>query len=87
MKCNRQGDGAHPMLWTVVSTTVLNDIQAEGFSTFFNASLLSGESIWFVGYCFVDDTNMIQTSRTHQSMEQEFKSEMQWALNTGTKKN
>jgi hypothetical protein len=69
------------MLWAVVSTPVLKVMRAEGFRTFFKACI-SGESIRFVGYSFVDDTDLIQTAKTPQDTEQEVSEEMQRALNT-----
>jgi hypothetical protein len=76
-----QGNGAGPMLWAVVSTPVLKVMRNEGFGTFFR-SCLSGNTIHFVGYSFVDDTDLIQTARTSTKTELEVVSEMQRALNT-----
>jgi hypothetical protein len=76
-----QGNGAGPIPWAVVSTPVLKVMRAEGFGTFFKACI-SGESIRFVGYSFVDDTDLtIQTAKTPQDTKQEVADEMQCALN------
>jgi hypothetical protein len=53
-----QGNGAGPQIWAVVSTPVLNMLRAKGYGAFFR-TVLSGESISFVGYAFVDDTDLI----------------------------
>jgi hypothetical protein len=69
MQGSGQGNGAGPVPWAVVSTPVLKVIRAEGFGTFFKACI-SGESILFIGYSFVDDTDLIQTAKTPQDTEQ-----------------
>ena len=76
-----QGNGAGPMLWAAVSTPVLKVMRSEGFGTFFRACI-SGETIRFVGYSFVDDTDLIQSARHSTETELEVASEMQRALNT-----
>ena len=76
-----QGNGAGPMLWAIVSTPVLKVMRSEGFGTFFRASICS-EEIRFVGYSFVDDTDLIQTARHPQESELSVASEMQRAINT-----
>jgi hypothetical protein len=69
------------MLWAVVSTPVLKVMRSEGFGTYFRACI-SGETIRFVGYSFVDDTDLIQSARRSTETELEVASEMQRALNT-----
>ena len=76
-----QGNDMGPMFWAVVSTPVLKVMQKEGFGTFFRACI-TGNTIHFVGYSFVDDTDLIQTARTPNETETEVASEMQRALNT-----
>jgi hypothetical protein len=71
-----QGNGAGPMLWAVVSTPVLKVMRNEGFGTFFRACI-TGNTIRFVGYSFVDDTDLIQTARKPNETETEVVSEMQ----------
>jgi len=58
-----QGNGAGPQIWAVVSTPVLNMLRAEGHGAFFKAAI-SGDDISFVGYAFVDDTDLVSTSKT-----------------------
>ena len=53
-----QGNGAGPQIWAVVSTPVLNMLRKEGYGAFFEASI-SGEKLTFVGYAFVDDTDLV----------------------------
>jgi hypothetical protein len=76
-----QGNGAGPMLWAIVSTPVLKVMRSEGFGTFFRACI-SGEDIQFIGYSFVDDTDLIQTARNPHDQEADVAAEMQRAINT-----
>jgi hypothetical protein len=52
-----QGNGAGPTMWALVSTPVLNLLRAEGCGAFFRAAL-TGDEVRFVGYAFVDDTDL-----------------------------
>ena len=69
------------MLWAVVSILVLKVMRSEGFGTFFRACI-SGEDIRFIGYSFVDDTDLIQTARNCNDQEADVAAEMQHAVNT-----
>jgi hypothetical protein len=60
-----QGNGAGPQIWAVVSTPVLATLRQRGFGTFFQAAITKHQ-INFVGFSFVDDTNLIQTARNMQ---------------------
>ena len=53
-----QGNGAGPQIWALVSTPVLNMLRAEGYGAFFRTAI-SGDHVSFVGYSFVDDTDLI----------------------------
>jgi hypothetical protein len=75
-----QGNGTGPMLWAVVSTPVLKVMRTEGFGTYFQACI-SGEAIRFIGYSFVDNTDLIQTAKSTHDNELEVTSEMQRAIN------
>jgi len=55
-----QGNGAGPQIWALVSTPVLNMLRELGYCAFFRACL-DGEELRFVGYSFVDDTDLITT--------------------------
>ena len=57
-----QGNGAGPAIWAVVSTPVLNMLRKMGYGTVFKAAI-SGESIHFAGFAFVDDTDILQTTK------------------------
>jgi len=54
-----QGNRAGPQIWAVVSTPILDLLQQEGYGATFQASV-SGNLIQFVGYSFVNDTDLIQ---------------------------
>ena len=56
-----QGNGAGPAIWAVVSTPVLDMMRAMGFGAIFKTAM-SGDTIQFVGYAFVDDTDSVQTA-------------------------
>jgi len=59
-----QGNGAGPQIWALVSTPVLHMLRSEGLGAFFEASV-SGDRLFFVGYSFVDDTDLVvKISRT-----------------------
>jgi hypothetical protein len=53
-----QGNGAGPAIWAVVSTPLLNALRKKGFG-FELISPLSSQYHKFVGYAFVDDTDII----------------------------
>jgi len=55
-----QGNGAGPAIWAVVSTPLLNVLRNKGFGCELLGPL-SSEFLRFVGYAFVDDTNIIQS--------------------------
>ncbi len=64
-----QGNGAGPAIWAAVSTPILNLMRDEGFGVHFR-SALTGELIHFVGYAFVDDTDLCQTSLSPSNYEE-----------------
>ena len=74
-----QGNGAGPQIWAVVSTPVLNMLRAEGYGAFF-ASSLSNEKVSFVGYAFVDDTDLVTTSKDPNATYEDVAELMQGAL-------
>jgi len=74
-----QGNGAGPQIWAVVSTPILNLLRQEGYGAALQASV-SGDLIQFIGYSFVDDPDLIQTSQTIHSMANETLLLMQVAL-------
>jgi hypothetical protein len=56
-----QGNGAGPQIWAVVSTPVLNMLRHEGYGVYFRTAI-TGTTISFVGYAFVDDTDLCVTT-------------------------
>jgi len=74
-----QGNGAGPQIWAVVSTPILNLLRQEGYRAAFKAAI-GGNQIWFIGYSFVDDMDLIQTGLTINSMAVETILLMQVAL-------
>ena len=64
-----QGNGAGPIIWAVVSSPLLQILREDGFGTFFK-SAISRKTIRLVGYAFVDDTDLIQTARPHESFQE-----------------
>ena len=53
-----QGNGAGPAIWAVVSTPIFNAMRQRGYGLFLR-SPHSGSSFLFVGYAFVDDTDLV----------------------------
>ncbi len=58
-----QGNGAGPQIWAVISTPILDLIQKEGYRAAFKVAV-SRDQIQFVGYSFMDNTDLIQTRPT-----------------------
>jgi hypothetical protein len=56
----RQGNGAGPTGWAVVSAPIINMVRAAGFGATF-VSALTCAVIKFVCYAFVNDTNLIHS--------------------------
>lgn len=54
-----QGNGAAPTIWALVSTPILNALRKAGYGAAFKCSI-SGEEFRLVGYCFVDDSTIVQ---------------------------
>jgi Reverse transcriptase (RNA-dependent DNA polymerase) len=54
-----QGNGAGPTIWALISTPVLNLLRTHGFGIRIT-SCISGDFLHFVGYCFVDDTDLVE---------------------------
>jgi hypothetical protein len=57
-----QGNGAGPAIWAVVITPVLKMMKDEGFG-FMYKTIIEGKQLHFVGYSFVDDTDIIQSGQ------------------------
>ena len=53
-----QGNGAGPAIWAVVSTPIFNSMRQRGYGIFIRAPY-SGSDFFFVGYAFVDDTDLV----------------------------
>eukprot|EP00957_Ditylum_brightwellii_P108617 8284469-Ditylum_brightwellii.AAC.1 len=54
-----QGNGAAPCKWALVSTPILTALQKKGFGAAFKCCI-SGSSFRLVGYCFVDNSTIVQ---------------------------
>jgi hypothetical protein len=74
-----QGNGAGPQIWAVVSTAILNMLRETGNGAYL-VSPISKEEFFFVGYAFVDDTDLLVTSMNNEDSAQTVTS-MQHALN------
>jgi Reverse transcriptase (RNA-dependent DNA polymerase) len=53
-----QGNRAGPQIWAAVSTVLLNALRSTGAGGTFQAAI-SGDEAKFVGYAFVDDTDLV----------------------------
>jgi hypothetical protein len=74
-----QGNGAGPQIWAVVSTPVLNMLRHEGYVAYFRTAI-TGTMISFVGYAFVDDTDLCITGQNPSDTEADVALRMQQAL-------
>jgi hypothetical protein len=75
----RQGNGAGPAIWAVVSMPLLNMLRASGVGSHF-ISPISGKDIHFIWYAFVDDTDLIQTAHEGIATGSDVARELQRAL-------
>jgi hypothetical protein len=75
-----QGNGAGPSIWTVMSTPVLKMMKDEGFGYMYKTSI-KGKQLHFVGYSFVDDTDIIQSGQPGEPF-QVLATRMQAAMDT-----
>jgi hypothetical protein len=76
-----QSNGAGPAIWAVVSTPILNMLRTAKVGSFLSTPI-SKHSIRFVGYSFVDDTDLIQTPRHDKETYQDVFTGLQHSLNT-----
>jgi hypothetical protein len=53
-----QGNGAGPQVWAILSTPLFDMVRSEGGGSIFVSSL-SQRSLQFVGFAFVDDTDLV----------------------------
>lgn len=73
-----QGNGAGPQIWAAVSTPLLNLLRAEGCGSHLS-SVITKEHLHFVGYAFVDDTDLVSSHPLSQSPEEIYHN-IQYAL-------
>jgi len=66
----QEGNGAGPQIWAVVNTPILNMLREAGFGAGFKLAI-SGMRVSFVGYSFINDTDLVQTGPTITSTGQE----------------
>jgi len=64
-----QGNGAGPAIWAAVSTPILNMLRSQGLGCHF-ISPFSNQITQFVGYSFVDDTDLIISKPSLQCAQQ-----------------
>ena len=74
-----QGNGAGPQIWALVSTPILNMMRAEGFNVMFKMAI-SGKEIKFVGYAFMDDTDLVVNVNDKEADSKQVAQRMQEAL-------
>jgi len=76
-----QCNGASPQIWAIISTPILDLLRQEGYGAAFKAGI-SNNTISFVGYLFVNDTDLIQTGPNIASTCKDIIPLMQAALDT-----
>ena len=74
-----QGNGAGPQIWAAVSTPVLNLLREEGYGAYFQPAI-SAEKLSFVGYAFVDDTDLLSVLEDKEADYRRVAEHMQEAL-------
>ena len=67
------------MIWAVISTPLLNMLREEGCTVYFRTAL-QGDVLSFVGYAFVDDTDLIVSGSEPTASFQDIISRMQQSL-------
>jgi hypothetical protein len=55
-----QGNGGGPPIWTVISSTLLNILRSKGYGLKM-ITPITQQILTFVGYSFVDDTDIVQS--------------------------
>ena len=75
-----QGNGCAPTGWVCISTPLINILKTAGFGAWL-VSALTATIIYFVCYAFVDDTDLVHTSRDNQFHGERTIHEAQTALN------
>jgi hypothetical protein len=61
-----QGNGAGPQIWAAISTPLFNMLRSEGCGLHLLSSI-SKEPLHFVGYAYVDDTDLVSLKSLTQS--------------------
>ena len=67
-------------MWALVSTPVLNMLRAEGCGAYFQTAI-TGDEIRFVGYAFVDDTDLYASSEQPEATGADVAAALQESLN------
>lgn len=75
-----QGNAAGPHIWVAISTPLLKMMCEQGHLGHFT-SCISGEKTSFVGYSFVDDTDLIRTTTKLQASFEQIWKLMQKSIN------
>ena len=65
-----QGNGAAPATWALVSSPLLNVLRSKGYGVVFKCAI-SKKEFKIVGYCFVDDSTIIQMAPTPETPTEE----------------
>jgi hypothetical protein len=71
-----QGNGAGPGIWLLVSIPIINMLKSAGFG-FEVRTVMSKDEFSFVCYTFVDDSDVVHSTKTHDSDTSALVGEMQ----------
>ena len=74
-----QGNGAGPAIWAVVSTPIFNSMRQRGYGIYVRSP--SGADFFFVGYAFVDDTDLVVNDPSPQATAATVISRLQTSIN------
>ena len=75
-----QGNGAAPGIWALVSTPIFDSLRRRGYGVY-SRGALSGDTFQFVGYAFVDDSDIIVTDNPDQPQSPSIHTVLQNAVN------
>ena len=73
-----QGNGAGPAIWAVVSTPIFNSMRQRGYGIFVRSPT---SDFFFVGYAFVDDTDLVANDPAPSASPQSVIARLQSSIN------
>ena len=75
-----QGNGAGPGMWAIMSTPIFNAMRRKGYGIYLH-NPISHERFHFVGYAFVDDTDLVFSDNPNQPVSPSIVDVLQEGMN------